>query len=57
MDKGTGSAPIKNLIEKSSLGTKTARAARQTVSVDYGRSIARMAAERGKQTSANPKRK
>ena len=46
MNKKADQAPIKTLIERSSFGTRSARAARQTVSADHGRTIARMAAGR-----------
>lgn len=46
MNKKADQAPIKTLIERSSFGTRSARAARQTVSADHGRTIARMAADR-----------
>ena len=46
MNKKADQAPIETLIERSSFGTRSARAARQTVSADHGRRIARMAASR-----------
>jgi hypothetical protein len=47
VNKKADQPSIKTLIEKSSLGTKSAQAARRTVSIDHGRSIVRVAAARG----------